>query len=93
MTVESLQSNVTFVAAQGSEGGGAALNEIIGLSVGGLVIGVALLWIGYLHRMRKITWLHDLGEWAGRKFNRPAWVALPIALFITTIISALFGFI
>ncbi len=62
--------------------------------VGGrLVVGLALLWIGYLHRMRKITWLHDLGEWAGRKFHRPAWVALPIALFITTIITALFGFI
>ena len=57
------------------------------------MVGVALLWIGYLHRMRKITWLHDLGEWAGSKFNRPAWVALPIALFITTIITALFGFI
>ncbi|MDX6494529.1 MAG: hypothetical protein QOE17_515 [Gaiellales bacterium] len=51
--------------AQGTEGGGAALNEIIGLSVGGLVVGVALIWIGYLHRMRKITWLHNLGEWAG----------------------------
>src|SRR5690349_12683844 len=84
--------DITYLA-QGTEGGGAALNEIIGLSVGGLVVGVALIWVGYLHRMRKITWLHDLGEWAGRKFNRPAWVALPIALFITTIISALFGFI
>jgi hypothetical protein len=79
--------------AQGTEGGGAALGEVIGMSVVGLVVGLALLWIGYLHRTRKITWLHDLGEWAGRKFHRPAWVALPIALFITTIITALFGFI
>jgi len=79
--------------AQGTEGGGAALGEVIGMSVVGLVVGLALLWIGYLHRTRKITWLNDLGEWAGRKFHRPAWVALPIALFITTIITALFGFI
>ena len=78
---------------QGTEGGGAALDQVIGLSVGGLDRRRALLWIGYLHRMRKITWLNDLGEWAGRKFKRPPWVALPIALFITTIISALFGFI
>ncbi len=88
MTVQSFS-----YLAQGTEGGGAALNEVIGLSVASVVVGAALLWIGYQHRMRKITWLHDLGEWAGRKFNRPAWVALPIALFITTIITALFGFI
>ncbi len=79
--------------AQGSEGGGAALGEVIGMSVVGLIVGVILLWIGYLHRARKITWLNSLGEWSERKFKRPAWVALPIALFITTIISALFGFI
>ena len=42
---------------------------------------------------RRITWLNSLAEWAGRKFNRPPWVALPMALFITTLICALFGFI
>jgi hypothetical protein len=81
------------VLAQANEGGGAALNEVIGMSVAGLVVGVALLWIGYLHRARRITWLNNLAEWAGRKFKRPPWVALPIALFIGTIICALFGFI
>jgi hypothetical protein len=79
--------------AQGNEGGGAALGEVIGMSVVGLIVGVALLWIGYLHRTRKITWLNSFAEWAGRRFKRPPWVALPIALFIATIISALFGFI
>ena len=79
--------------AQGTEGGGAAIGQVIGISAVGLVVGVALVWIGYLHRQRRITWLNDLGEWAGRKFKRPPWVALPIALFITTIICALFGFI
>jgi hypothetical protein len=90
--MESWQSEVTYLA-EGNEGGGAALGEVIGLSVVALIVGVVLIWIGYLHRMRKITWLHNLGEWAGNKFHRPAWVALPIALFITTIITALFGFI
>ncbi|HET6736742.1 hypothetical protein [Mycobacterium sp.] len=80
-------------ASQGGEGGGAAIGEVIGMSVAGLIVGVALLWIGYLHRARKITWLNSFAEWAGRRFKRPPWVALPIALFITTIISALFGFI
>ena len=88
MTSQSLQ-----YVAQGTEGGGAALDQVIGMSIAAMIVGAGLLWIGYQHRMRKITWLNDLGEWAGRKFHRPAWVALPIALFITTIITALFGFI
>jgi hypothetical protein len=79
--------------AQGNEGGGAAIGEVIGMSVVALLVGAVLLWIGYLHRARRITWLNDFAEWTGRKFKRPAWVALPIALFITTIITALFGFI
>ena len=76
-----------------AEGGGAALDQVIGMSVVGAVVTAVLLWIGYLHRNRKITWLNSLAEWSGRKFKRPPWVALPIALFIATIICALFGFI
>jgi hypothetical protein len=79
--------------AQGTEGGGAALDQVIGMSVVAAIVSAGLLWIGYLHRARKITWLERLGEWAGAKFHRPPWVALPIGLFITTIIAALFGFI
>jgi hypothetical protein len=81
------------VVAQGGEGGGAALDQVIGMSAVAFVVTAGLLWIGYLHRQRRITWLNNLAEWAGRRFKRPPWVALPIALFITTIISALFGFI
>lgn len=79
--------------AQGEEGGGTALNEIIGLSVAAAVVTAVLLWIGYLHRNRKITWLTSLADWSGRRFKRPSWVALPIAMFISSIICALFGFI
>jgi len=79
--------------AQGSEGGGAALDQVIGMSVVALIVSLGLLWVGYLHRQRRITWLNSLAVWAGRKFNRPPWVALPMALFITTLICALFGFI
>ncbi len=85
-------SEISYIAAA-DEGGGAALGEVIGMSVAGLVVGVALVWVGYLHRARKITWLNNLAEWAGRKFKRPPWVALPMALFIATLICALFGFI
>ena len=84
-------SEISFIAAA-DEGGGAALDEVIGMSVAGRGRGGAAV-----DRLsapaRKITWLNSLAEWAGRKFKRPAWVALPMALFITTIICALFGFI
>ena len=79
--------------AASSEGGGAALDQVIGMSVAAAVVSAGLLWVGYLHRNRKITWLTRLSEAFGRRFKRPPWVALPIALFIATLICALFGFI
>jgi hypothetical protein len=89
----SQSSQIALVLAQGSEGGGAALDQVIGMSVVALIVTIGLLWIGYLHRARRITWLNNLAEWTARKFKRPPWVALPMALFITTLICALFGFI
>lgn len=79
--------------AQGSEGGGAAIGEIIGLTVTGGIVAAILLWIGWMHRNHKIDWLASLADWSGRRFKRPPWVALPVAMFIASIICALFGFI
>jgi hypothetical protein len=92
MSMESWQSEVTFLA-EGTEGGGAALDQVIGMSVVAAIISGALLWIGYLHRQRRITWLMNLAERMGTKFKRPPWVALQVFLFTATIIAALFGFI
>ena len=89
----SSSSEAISVLAQGGEGGGAALDQVIGMSAATAVVTAGLLWIGYLHRQRRITWLNNLAEWAARKFHRPPWVALPMALFIATLICALFGFI
>ncbi|OMB97397.1 hypothetical protein A5733_10045 [Mycobacterium sp. NS-7484] len=86
-------SEVTLSAAAGTEGGGAALDQVIGMSVVAMIVTVALLWIGYLHRNRRITWLNNFAERLGRKFHRPPWVALQVFLFTATIICALFGFI
>jgi hypothetical protein len=84
--------HLTVLAAT-SEGGGAALDQVIGLSVAALVVTLVLLWIGYQHRTRKISWLGNLAERLGTRFNRPPWVALSVLLFTATIICALFGFI
>jgi hypothetical protein len=63
MTTESWQ-----LLAAGTEGGGAALDQVIGMTVVAAVISVGLVWIGYLHRQRRITWLQNLADYAGRKF-------------------------
>ncbi|MBV9515614.1 MAG: hypothetical protein JO280_16485 [Mycobacteriaceae bacterium] len=84
--------DVSILAAT-SEGGGAALNQVIGLSAVAAVVFAVLIWIGYLHRNRRITWLTRLSEAFGRRFKRAPWVALPVGMFITMVICALFGFI
>jgi hypothetical protein len=87
------QVSSVSVLAEGSEGGGAAINEIIGLTAAGGVVTAVLLWIGWMHRQHKITWLRKLADWGGNRFKRPSWVALPVAMFTASIICALFGFI
>ncbi|WP_345496524.1 hypothetical protein [Nocardia callitridis] len=57
------------------------------------LVALGLLWVGYLHRTRRITWLQRVADRVGEVFNRPGWVALPLALFIATILTALLGFI
>jgi hypothetical protein len=72
---------------------GAGLSQVIGLSIAAMIIGVVMLYVGWAHRTRRISWLTTVAEKMGNKFNRPAWVALPVAVFTTSIICALFGFI
>ena len=84
---------ITSVLAATSEGGGAALDQVIGLSVAAAAVTAVLLWIGYQHRARRITWLNTLAIRLGHRFHRPPWVALQILLFSGTLICALFGFI
>jgi hypothetical protein len=93
MTLLSAASSSEVLAEQSSEAGGAALDQVLGLSVAAAVVTVVLLWIGYQHRARKISWLNNFAERVGAKFNRPPWVALQVFLFTATIICALFGFI
>ena len=82
-----------ILAQSGGEGGGAAFDQIIGITVATAIITVGLLWIAYLHRTRKITWLQTIADAASRALDRPPWVALPLVTFVGTILTAFFGFI
>lgn len=84
---------VARLLARGSEGGGAALDQVFAMTAAAGVIGALLLWIGYLHRTRRIGWLTALADRVGRSMNRPGWVALPLLMFLLTIVTALIGFI
>ena len=72
---------------------GAALDQVIGLSIAAMVITLLMLWVGWAHRTHRITWLNTVAEKLGQKFDRPPWVALTVLVFTTSIICALFGFI
>jgi len=82
---------LTFVAEPPARGAG--LNQVIGLSIAAMVITLLMLWLGHAHRSHRMSWLARFADWMGVKFNRPSWVALPVLVFTTSIICALFGFI
>ncbi|MGZ4585403.1 MAG: hypothetical protein ACXVYI_13855 [Mycobacterium sp.] len=84
-------TELTFVAEAPARGAG--LNQVIGLSIAAAVITLLMLWVGHAHRTHRIQWLARIADKLGEKFNRPSWVALPVLVFTTFIICALFGFI
>ncbi|MBF6302338.1 hypothetical protein IU459_33070 [Nocardia amamiensis] len=87
------QEEIVWSAAPGAEGGGAALDQVAVMTGAAAVVALLLLWVGYLHRTRRITWLQRLADGLGRLCNRPGWVALPLVMFLATILTALLGFI
>ena len=84
-------TELTIVAEAPARGAG--LNQVIGLSIAAVVITLLMLWVGYAHRTHRISWLTRFADKLGDKFHRPNWVALPVLVFTTSIICALFGFI
>lgn len=87
-----MRSNELTIVAE-APARGAGLNQVIGLSIAAVVITLLLLWVGYAHRTHRIEWLTRAADKVGDKFHRPGWVALPVLVFTTSIICALFGFI
>ena len=83
--------SLTLVAEPSARGAG--LSQVIGLTIVAMVLTLLMLWVGHAHRSHRISWLARFADWMGVKFNRPSWVALPVLVFTTSIICALFGFI
>ncbi|MDJ0394093.1 hypothetical protein QMK17_12215 [Rhodococcus sp. G-MC3] len=90
VTASNLNVTTDVLAAAG---GGAALDQVFGMSAAAGVISLGLLYLAFMHRTRRITWLGRLAGYAGSKTNLPGWAALPLVLFISTILTAFLGFI
>ena len=83
----------TLFAAASPPAGGAALDQVIGLSVGAAIVSVVLLGIAYGHRTGKITLLERLSNGFERRTGTPGWSSLPIAMVGATLLVALIGFV
>ncbi|MFC6151605.1 MULTISPECIES: hypothetical protein [Mumia] len=83
----------TPLAAEPRPAGGAALDQVAGVSVASMVVFAALVWVAWAHRTRRITWLHRLSEWSESKIGRPGWVTVPGALLAVALVTAFLGFI
>lgn len=82
-----------FAAAETTPAGGAALDQVIGLSIAATLVTAVLLFVAWQHRTHRIEWFNNLGELLGAKLGTPGWVAIPQALVATSLIVALIGFL
>ncbi len=80
-----------LAAATPPPAGGAALNEVLGASVGVAAVTALLLLLGWRHRTRRSDVLTRIGDRLGTAIGRPAWVALPATVLSLSLLTALFG--
>jgi len=83
----------SFVAAEPPPVGGAALDQVIGLSVAAGVVTVVLMWIAWAHRTHRIEWFQNLGDRLGARFQTPGWNIIPTMFVASSLVVALLGFL
>ncbi len=72
--------------------GGAAVGQVIGLTVAALIVTVVLMFIGWQHRTNRIQWFDRLGKRLGSRTGDPGWVTIPVLIVGSSLIVALLGF-
>ncbi|HEX4806477.1 MAG TPA: hypothetical protein VFU94_11315, partial [Conexibacter sp.] len=81
----------TFAAAAAPPAGGAALDQVAGMSAAVTLFTAVLLWLGLGHRSGRVRILARASGAIGRLTGLPAWAALPLALSGTSLLAAVFG--
>ena len=79
-------------AAEQAPVGGAALDQVIGLSIGATIVTAVLLFIAWQHRTHRIEWFHNVGERLGAESGTPGWVAIPAVVVGSSLIIAMLGY-
>jgi len=82
-----------FVTADPPPVGGAALDQVIGLSVAAGVVTLILMWIAWAHRTHRIDWFQKAGDALGARFQTPGWNIIPTLFVASSLIVALLGFL
>jgi hypothetical protein len=72
--------------------GGAALGQVIGLSIAAGIVTLVLMYIGWQHRTHRIEWFDQLGKRLGSRTGDPGWVTIPVLFVGSSLIIALLGF-
>ncbi len=73
--------------------GGAALDQVFGLSVAAGVVSLVLLWIAWAHRTHRIEWFQRFGEYLNRRLGEPGWSAIATFFVASSLMIALLGFL
>lgn len=72
--------------------GGAALDQVIGLSVASMVLTAALFAVAWAHRTHRIEWFARLGDALRRRSGEPGWAAFASLFIAGALVVALLGF-
>src|SRR3954454_24347572 len=81
----------SVIAASDPPAGGAAVGQVIGATLGGLLATGVLLWIITAHRSGRISWVGKIASYSERLNGLPAWASLPSALIGGSLLIAVFG--
>ncbi len=81
-----------IVAASTAPTGGAAIDQVIGLSVAAAVITAVLGVLAWRHRTHRTDWLEKVGDRLGGRLHQPGWVAVPTAITGVSLLVALLGY-
>ena len=73
--------------------GGAALDQVIGLTAGAAIVTAGLLWIAWAHRTHRIEWFQNAGERLRERTGEPGWSSIPTLFVASSLIVALLGFL
>jgi len=82
---------VMFLAQSSPPAGGGAMSQVIGGTVGSMIVTVAMFALVLAHRSGRTQVLTRLGAFSERVSGLPPWAALPLGVLSGSLLVAVFG--